>query len=198
MKRGDRLRECYPALNTLKLNLLGGGSIHRNRWQLSAGFGGSFAPEYAQDIQAVVQHLLEWLHDDKQTGLRRAFMVWFNRVLIPRKMPDTDFTEFTDLQEVQTMLAETVKGWANEAHKAGLQEGRQEGELNGIEKGLQQGLEQGRQQEAAKLFLLLVDSKFGSVSQELVTKIQQASPEEIEKWTKQIFQAETPEALLNS
>jgi predicted transposase/invertase (TIGR01784 family) len=139
-----------------------------------------------QDIQDVLRHLLDWLKSSEQTSLRRAFTVWFNRVLIPRKMPDTDFAEFTDLQEVQTMLAETVKSWANKA--------RQEGERHGIEKGLQQG----RQQEAAKLFLLLLDSKFGVVSQELLTKIQQASPEEIEKWTKQIFQAETPEALLNS
>ncbi|WP_347987467.1 hypothetical protein [Methylomonas sp. AM2-LC] len=101
-------------------------------------------------------------------------------------MPNTDFTEFTDLQEVQTMLAETVKSWANEARKSGLQEG----ELNGIEKG--------RQQEATKLFLLLVDSKFGAVSQELQARKQLASPEEIEQWTKQIFQAETPAALLKS
>ena len=44
----------------------------------------------------------------------------------------------------------------------------------------------------------MIGSKFGTVSQQLQAKICQASPEEIEKWTKQIFQAETPEALLNS
>jgi len=53
----------------------------------------------------------------------------------------------------------------------------------------------GRQQEAAKLFLLLLDSKFGAVSQDVQAKIRQATPEEIEKWTKQIFKAETPEAV---
>jgi flagellar biosynthesis/type III secretory pathway protein FliH len=151
-----------------------------------------------QDIQAVLPYLLEWLHDDQQTGLRRAFTVWFNRVLLPRKMPDTDFKEFTDLQEVQTMLAETVKTWANEARIAGHQEGLQEGLQEGRQQGRQEGIEQGRQQEAAKLFLLLLNSKFGTVSQELQVKIQQASPAEIEQWTKQIFQAETPETLLNS
>jgi hypothetical protein len=36
------------------------------------------------------------------------------------------------------------------------------------------------------------------VGHELQARIQQASPEEIEQWTMQIFQAETPEALLNS
>jgi hypothetical protein len=126
------------------------------------------------DIHEVLRNLLNWLNSAEQTSLRRSFTVWFNRVLLPRKLPDTDFTEFNSLQEVETMLAETVKSWKKE--------------------GIQEGLQQGRQE----IFLLLVDSKFGSVSQDVQTKIRQASPEEIEKWTKQIFKAETPEALLNS
>ncbi len=143
-----------------------------------------------QDVRDVFYHLLDWFKAKEQNSLRRAFNVWINRVLLPKKFPDTDFFEFKDIQEVDTMLAETVKGWKKEGEIQGIEKGRQEGELHGIEKG--------RQQEAAKLFLLLLDSKFGSVSQELQAKIRQASPEEIEKWTKQIFQAETPEALLNS
>ena len=130
------------------------------------------------DIREVVRNLLNWLHLTEQDSLRRAFTVWFNRVLLPRKLPDTDFTEFNSLEEVETMLAETVKSWKNE--------------------GILQGRQEGRQEEAAKLFLLLLDSKFGAVSQDVQTKIQQASLEEIEKWTAQIFNAETPEALLNS
>ncbi len=142
------------------------------------------------DLRKVVRNLLSWLSSVEQDSLRRAFTVWFNRVLLPRKLPGTDFTEFKSLQEVETMLAETVKGWKNEGILQGRQEGRQEG--------LEEGLEKGRQEEAAKLFLLLLDSKFGEVSLELQAKIRQASPEEIEKWTRQVFQAETPEALLNS
>jgi len=92
------------------------------------------------------------------------------------------------------MLAEMVKGWKKEGEIQGIEKGRYEGRQEGIEEGMQKG----RQQEAAKLFLLLLDSKFGTVSLELQAKIRQASPEEIEKWTKQIFKTETPEALLNS
>lgn len=76
------------------------------------------------------------------------------------------------------MLAETVKQWTKAWEN--------------------QGMEKGRQQEAAKLFLLLLDSKFGAVSQNLQEKIHHVSPEQIETWTKQVFQAETPEALLSS
>lgn len=135
-----------------------------------------------QDIQDVLRHLLSWLTAPEQNSLKRAFTVWFNRVLLPRKAPDADFKEFNDLQEVQTMLAETVKQWTKAWENQGMEK----------------GMEKGRQQEAAKLFLLLLDSKFGAVSQNLQEKIHHASPEQIETWTKQVFQAETPEALLSS
>lgn len=131
-----------------------------------------------QEIQGVLVHLIDWLKDPKQTNLRRAFTVWFNRVLLPAKAPDAHFTELNDLNEVNTMLAERVKQWTKEWKQEGLQEGRQE--------------------EATKLFLLLLESKFGTVNQPLQEKVRNASPELIETWTKQIFQATTPEDLLDS
>jgi len=44
----------------------------------------------------------------------------------------------------------------------------------------------------------MLDAKFGAVSPDLQEKIRLASPEQIETWTQRVFQAETPEALLNS
>jgi predicted transposase YdaD len=96
------------------------------------------------------------------------------------------------------MLSETVQSWKKEGEIQGRQKGIEEGRQEGRQEGIEEGMQKGRQQEAAKLFLLLLDSKFGTVSLELQAKIRQASPEDIEKWTKQIFQAETPETLLNS
>lgn len=139
-----------------------------------------------QDIQEVLLRLIDWLTSPEQTGLRRAFTVWVNRVLLPRKVPGIHIQEFNDLQEAQTMLAETVKRWQEQALQEGLQKGLQEGR--------QEGLQAGRQQ----LFLLLLQSKFGTVSQLLEDKVRSGSPEQIEAWTKQIFQAKTPDELLNS
>ena len=135
-----------------------------------------------QEIQGILVHLIDWLKDPKQTSLRRAFTVWFNRVLLPAKAPDAHFTELNDLNEVNTMLAERVKQWTQEWKQEGKHEGRQEG----------------RQEEASKLFLLLLESKFGAVNQQLQEKVRTADPELIETWTKQIFQAKTPEDLLDS
>ena len=139
-----------------------------------------------QEIQGVLLRLIDWLKDPKQTSLRRAFTVWFNRVLLPTKAPNAHFTELNDLNEVHTMLAERVKQWAQDWKQEGRQEGRQE------------GLQKGRQEEATKLFLLLLESKFGVINQHLQEKVHAADPELIETWTKQIFQATTPEDLLDS
>ena len=67
-----------------------------------------------------------------------------------------------------------------------------------IAKVRQEGRQEGRQEEASKLFLLLLESKFGAVNQQLQEKVRTADPELIETWTKQIFQAKTPEDLLDS
>ncbi|WP_394813137.1 DUF4351 domain-containing protein [Methylobacter psychrophilus] len=48
-------------------------------------------------------------------------------------------------------------------------------------------MQEGRQEEATKIFLLLLESKFGVVNQQLQEKVRNASPELIETWAKQIF-----------
>ncbi len=72
------------------------------------------------------------------------------------------------------------------------------GEMMGLAQILkQEGLEEGRQEEASKLFLLLLKSKFGSINQQLQDKVRAANAELIESWTKQIFDATTVEELLD-
>ncbi len=88
------------------------------------------------------------------------------------------------------MLAERVKQWTQEWKQEGIQEG--------IQKGIEKGIQKGREEEASKLFLLLLESRFGAVNQQLQEKVRASNPEQIETWTKQIFQAKTPEDLLDS
>ncbi|MCI0511133.1 MAG: transposase, partial [Chromohalobacter sp.] len=73
----------------------------------------------------------------EQTGLRRAFVVWIRRVLLPNRAPGMELPEFNELQdlhEVHDMLAERIKQWPERWEEKGRQEGRQEGEQRGIEK----------------------------------------------------------------
>ena len=89
----------------------------------------------AEQIMEVVSSLLHWLATPEQASLRRAFTVWFNRVL---KVSETDRKSgpnFEELTEVRTMLAETVKEWQQQWKEEGLREGRNEGLKEGRNEG---------------------------------------------------------------
>jgi hypothetical protein len=73
------------------------------------------------------------------------------------------------------MLAETVEKWVEEWKQQGLQ----------------QGLQEGTSQEARRLFLILLQSRFGEIPEAIRAKIDQASAEEIERWTARIWQIES-------
>lgn len=92
-------------------------------------------------------------------------------------------------QEIVTIEERANMQYITSVERIGIAKGRIEGR--------QEGIIEGRQEEAARLFLLLLDAKFDGVGQEIKEKIHHASPEEIENWTKQIFHAETPESILN-
>ena len=108
------------------------------------------------DIQRILIHLIEWLRSPEQAGLRRDFTVWLRRVILPRRWPAVTLPEIQELQEMHTMLAETVQQWYAEAEEQGWQQGWQRGLQQGRQEGLQQGRQEGRQegQLAGELLLL--------------------------------------------
>lgn len=86
--------------------------------------------------------LVEWLRPPEQTGLRRSFVVWMRRVMLPHRAPGMELPPFNDLQdlhEVHDMLAERIKHWPDRWIEEGRQEGRQE------------GLQEGRRETARNL-----------------------------------------------
>lgn len=87
-----------------------------------------------QDMLEVLGSLVEWLNASEQTALRRAFVVWIRRVLLPNRAPEMELPEFNDLHElheVHHMLAERIKQWPERWEEKGRLEGRQEGRHEG-------------------------------------------------------------------
>jgi hypothetical protein len=76
------------------------------------------------DMRRVVTALIDWLQDAEQESLRRAFVVWFKRVLLPARVPEAEVPEIQDLQKGQSMLAERVVEWTRQWRAEGLREGR--------------------------------------------------------------------------
>ena len=55
------------------------------------------APE---NIQRVIACLVEWLAGAENASLRRAFVVWLKRVLLPARVPGVEIPNFSELQEL--------------------------------------------------------------------------------------------------
>jgi hypothetical protein len=128
----------------------------------------------AQLLEVVV-NLLQWLSSPKQDSLRRAFTVWFSRVLFPDHFDSDTRPALEELYEVKNMLAERVKEWNKESLERGLQKGRQEG----------------RQEGAYQLLKRQLETKFGELPPPTLDVLQQADEEQILLWSERILSADT-------
>ena len=95
------------------------------------------------DLKRVVDALVEWLRGPGHQDLKRSFGEWIGQVLMPRQLGSVSLARMPELEEVQTMLAERVQEWYDEAHDKGLKAG--------IEQGIEQGIERSRAQARALL-----------------------------------------------
>ncbi|MEF8768032.1 MAG: DUF4351 domain-containing protein [Candidatus Accumulibacter phosphatis] len=77
-------------------------------------------------------------------------------------MPGQEVPEVDELQEIDTMLAETVEGWTKQWKEEGLQQGRQEGE--------------------SALLRKLLERRFGPLPSWVHERLGQATPEQLETW----------------
>ena len=106
------------------------------------------APDTGQ-LAASLQRAHELLKAPEHQSLRRSLLVWLKRVVLSEMAPNKEFAQLNELQEVQTMLAETVtqwtQNWKHEGWQKGLREGRKEGLQKGLQEGLQEGLAKGEQ-----------------------------------------------------
>jgi predicted transposase YdaD len=143
------------------------------------------------DIQQILSHLIEWLQIPEQAGLRRDFTVWLRRVILPKRWPSVTLPEIYELQEMHTMLAETVQQWYAEAEEQGMQHGLQ----RGIQQGLQQGLQQGQLKGERLLFKFQLQAKFGPLSPKIEEQLDILNTETLFHCAKRLLTAATIEEV---
>ncbi len=101
-------------------------------------------------LPALLKALSGLLQERQDDDLKRAFEAWVWQVLLPRRFRGKVPESLPRLEEVQTMLEETVHewtaDWVAEGREQGLEQGREQGLEQGREQGREQGLEQGREQ----------------------------------------------------
>ncbi|MEO5333168.1 MAG: Rpn family recombination-promoting nuclease/putative transposase [Magnetococcus sp. YQC-5] len=122
------------------------------------------------DVRQVIQELLVWLKGPEYQELRRSFAKWLSRILLPRlskknvTVPES-IPEMNDLEEVHTMLAETVEGWTREWTR------------------------DGERKEAAKIILRQLTRRFGDLSPEVHERLKRADIDALELWADRILDA---------
>lgn len=81
------------------------------------------------------------------------------------------------------------------AIERGLQKGMEQGLEIGIEKGIEQGIEkgieQGRAQGSASVLLRLLNRRFGPLSPDIIRRLSQSTPEQLEIWAERVLEART-------
>jgi hypothetical protein len=134
-------------------------------------------------LASVVENLLQWLKGSEQASLRRAFTVWFHRVLFADKPIPENLGSLNELGEVRIMLAERVQEWKKEWKKEAVREGLKEGK--------KEGLREGRHEGTSNMLRQLLEQKFGSLGNGTVNRLQSADEKQLQIWVKRILTAKT-------
>lgn len=128
-----------------------------------------------QDIERILANLIDWLAAPEQASLRRAFVVWLKRVLLPARVPGVEIPNVIELQEMRDMLAERVKTWTEEWKEQGLKEGQKEG----------------RKQGEAKLLRKLLVRRFGTLPGWVDERLALAAEPDLDTWADRAFDAQS-------
>ncbi len=104
--------------------------------------------------------------------MRQAFETWLRKLILPRfGLSQEEASAASTLEEIETMLAESIDRWDRELREKALQEGRQEGE--------------------ARLLLRLLRLKFGPLDSETEERVHAAGADRLLEWGERVLTAES-------
>ncbi|HYO14664.1 MAG TPA: DUF4351 domain-containing protein [Thermoanaerobaculia bacterium] len=126
------------------------------------------------EVRASVQRLRQGI-PPAESSLRQAFETWLQKVILPRfGLSQEGVSATLTLEELETMLAESIDRWNREIREQGRQEGWQEG----------------RQEGEARLVLRQLRLKFGPLEPEIEDRVRSADAERLLEWGDRVLTAE--------
>ncbi len=121
-----------------------------------------------QEVRASVHRLRQTI-PRSEASLRRAFETWLQRVILPRFGLSREEAATLTLEELDTMLAESIDRWNREI----LEKGRQEGE--------------------AQMMLRLLRLKFGPLEPAIEERVRSADTDLLLEWGERVLTAQSLE-----
>jgi len=118
-----------------------------------------------REVRSSVQRLRQSI-PPAEAGLRQAFETWLQKVILPRfRLSGEEVSGTLTLEELDTMLAESIDRWNREIRE----EGRQEGE--------------------ALVVLRQLRSKYGSLDPEVEERVRSADADRLLRWSERLLTA---------
>ena len=136
------------------------------------------------DVRHVLQALDAMLREPELQSLRRAFGAWV-KSLLRRKAPASsrdEIDQINDIMEADSMLAERIEGWFDDAWKRGMQQGMQQGRLEG----------------EARVLARQLTRRFGTLPTWVNDRLQSASESQLGAWADAVLTASSLEAVFQS
>jgi hypothetical protein len=125
-----------------------------------------------REMRRIAGELVRLLRGPDLRGLRRAFLVWFNRVFLAGRVEE-HIPETVELEDFRDMLEKSVERWGREIGEKALQRGVKAGRKEGLKEGLKEG---------AEILLAVLEARFGSLDDQVRKKVRAAGPERLREW----------------
>jgi len=126
------------------------------------------------DVRSNVHRLRQNL-TPAESALRETFRSWLKEVILPRLgLAEEQAAAPPTLEEVETMLAESIDRCNQEIREEGREEGRQEG----------------RREEGALMVLRLLRLKFGPPAPEVEDRVRSTDADRLLEWGERVLTAE--------
>jgi hypothetical protein len=163
----DGLEKYSPQIRYLLIDegSYDNGALDCDRNMVSMLFRLENCRDHAQ-LERLVSTLADWLGSPEQDGLRRAFAVWLDRVILARLSRRPAGT-LCNLWEKQPMLSENFDRWEEEFRQEGRQEGRQQGEVS--------------------MLMRQLHKRFGELPEALRARLHNAPVDQLEHWGERLL-----------
>ena len=115
------------------------------------------------DFIQVLDTLIEWLNDSTQARLKADIERWLDHLVLPKRLPNTTLTQFITLQEMKTMLSESIDDWTTQLKVEGQ----------------------------ADLLVRLLEDKFGSLDPDISATIHRLDDDSLFEYVKRSLTAQT-------
>jgi prophage antirepressor-like protein len=119
------------------------------------------------EVRSSVHRLRQSIPPD-EASLRQAFETWLRKLILPRLgLSQEEAAAASTLEEIETMLADSIDRWNREIR------------------------EEGRQEEGARIVLRLLRLKFGPLDPETEERVHSADADRLLGWSERILTAES-------